>query len=77
MKVNWEALINICADLGIDLRQWRESVDNVSDSAGEEDAKKEFVTQCITIYADPKGKATIESFDDEGGTLRNALKHAK
>lgn len=72
--VNWEALMNLYGDLGVDIRQWRASIDKAPE--GDDDSKA-FVTQYITIYTDPLRKKTFESFDDSAGTLKNALETAE
>ncbi|KAF8320498.1 hypothetical protein DL93DRAFT_2164098 [Clavulina sp. PMI_390] len=69
-EANWAALMNLYSDLGVDIRQWRASVDKAPEG---KDGSKALATQYVTIYTDPLHENILESFDDEAGTLKSAL----
>jgi len=74
-NANWKALVDLYGDLALDIRQWRTSLDK--HSQGNDDGPKGPDTTYVSIYADPLHDTTLESLDDEAGTLKSALASAR
>ena len=74
-NANWKALVDLYGDLAIDIRQWRTSIDKPPQ--GNDGSANGPETTYVSIYADPLHDATLESLDDESGTLKNALASAR
>ena len=75
-NANWKALMDLYGDLAVDIRQWRTSVDKPS-QANDDGTTKGGETSYVSIYADPIHDTTLESLDDEAGTLKRALAEAR
>ncbi|KAG8798333.1 hypothetical protein FRC17_007502 [Serendipita sp. 399] len=69
-NANWKALMDLYGDIAVDIREWRTSIDRSND-------EEVFQTEFVSIYADPLRDATLESLDDEAGTLQRALASAR
>jgi hypothetical protein len=74
-NANWKALMDLYGDLALDIRQWRTSIDKPQGK--DEGTVKVPETIYVSIYADPLHDTTLESLDDEAGTLKNALASAR
>jgi hypothetical protein len=68
-NANWKVLMDLYGDIAVDIRQWRESIDK-GNSEGSQ-------TEFISLYADPLRDATLDSLDDNAGTLKSALASAR
>lgn len=75
-NANWKALVDLYGDLAIDIRQWRTSIDKPP-QANDHGTANGPETTYVSIYADPLHDKTLDSLDDEAGTLKNALASAR
>ena len=75
-NANWKALVDLYGDLALDIRQWRTSIDKPSQGNDDGTANGPETTY-VSIYADPLHDTTLESLDDEAGTLKIALASAR
>ena len=75
-NANWKALRDLYGDLAFDIRQWRASIDKPSQGDDDGNARG-LETSYVSIYADPLHDTTLESLDDESGTLKSALDAAR
>ena len=75
-NANWKPLMDLYGDLAVDIRQWRASIDKPPQGDDDGNAKGP-ETSYASIYADPLHDTTLESLDDESGTLKSALASAR
>jgi hypothetical protein len=75
-NAKWKSLMDLYGDLAVDIRQWRASIDKPPEGK-EGDNLNGPETAYVSIYADPLRDTTLESLDDEAGTLKSALASAR
>jgi hypothetical protein len=75
-EVQWAAMVDLYGDVAVDLRKWRQSVEEVAAHEGEA-VNVAGKTEWMSVYLDPLCDETLLRLDDKAETVKKAVQLAR